>query len=93
MVWPLEKTKLWTPCDKNLVLCMGHKPLIGLIENKCIKDIANPHLQSLVERTLRCNLKGKHVLGLENCVTDTLSRYPWSKTEDDGEMANISDVG
>ena len=49
----------------------------------------------MVENTQRWNLKVCHVTGLENCVSDALSRYPWSSKEDyeicsfeeDGEFA------
>ena len=92
VVWALEKTKLWTLGDKQLTLFTDHKPLLGLLGNRSMDDIPNPELQRLAEKTLRWNLQVCHVPGLENCVSDALSRYPWSPKEE-GEFNVVEDIG
>ena len=58
----------------DLTLVVDHKPLLGLLDNKCLPDIDNPHLLMLKEKTLWYNYKVKHIWGRLHSGLDYMSR-------------------
>ena len=75
LVFGLEKSRMWTLGCKNLLLLVDHKPLLGLIKNREISEVANPRLARLIERTLRWSFIIEHIKGEKNHLSDALSRF------------------
>ena len=81
LVFGLEKSKIWTLGNKNLILVIDHKPILGLLKNKDLGSIANPRLAKLAEKTLRWAYTLQHIPGVKNMSADALSRFPCTKVE------------
>lgn len=84
-MWCLRKARLFLLGCPNLVLIAGHRPLVKLFGDKALKDIANPRLLRLKEKTLQYQFHLRYLPGKKNCAADTLSRYPVLKEYPDGE--------
>ena len=96
LTFALEKSRYWTLGNPDLVVFVDHKPLLGLLKNKDIDTIENPRLNRLMIKTLKWNFEIHHVAGLDNCITDALSRFPSKNTaeinEIEGELLEASCV-
>ena len=55
------------------------------------KDIANPRLFRLKEKTLHYHFSIKYLPGKKNCAADTLSRYPSLRSNPEDEDMELSD--
>ncbi|MEL6805185.1 MAG: RNase H-like domain-containing protein, partial [Bacteroidota bacterium] len=75
-VWCLNKARLFLLGCPNFILVTDHKPLVKLFGDRSLKDIANPRLLRLKEKTLQYNFVMKYLPGKKNSAADTLSRYP-----------------
>ena len=75
VVWCLRKARLFLLGCPNLTLVTDHKPLVKLFGDKELKDIINPRLLALKEKTLVYNFQIKYLPGKKN-TADFLSRYP-----------------
>ena len=60
----------------DLVVAVDHKPLLKLFGDRCLKDIPNPRLRNLKERTLRYRFRMTYIPGARNQTSDALSRHP-----------------
>lgn len=76
VVWCLQKARLFLLGCPNLLLVTDHRPLVGLFGDRALKDISNPRLFRLKEKTLQFHFHVKYLPGKKNCAADALSRYP-----------------
>ena len=76
VVFGLEKTKIWTLGNPDLVIVVDHKPLLGLLKKRSLSDISNPRLAKLTEKTMHWNFQIQHLAGKLNVTSDALSRLP-----------------
>merc|ERR1712082_534980 len=74
VVWLLDKARMFTLWCPNLRVTMDHKPLVPILGNKDMADIANPRLYRFKERTLRYNFKIQYLPGDQNDTPDCMSR-------------------
>ena len=75
----LHKARLFLLGCPNLLLVTDHRPLVGLLGDKALTDVANPRLFRLKERTLQFKFTIRYLPGKKNCAADFLSRYPSMK--------------
>ncbi|KAG0726007.1 Transposon Ty3-I Gag-Pol polyprotein [Chionoecetes opilio] len=76
ITWCLKKARLFLLGCKNLTLVTDHKALTRIFGDKELKDIANPRILNLKEKTLMFTFRIKYLKGDTNCAADALSRYP-----------------
>ena len=76
----LHKARLFLLGCPNLLLVTDHRPLVGLLGDKALTDVANPRLFRLKERTLQFKFTIRYLPGKKNCAADFLSRYPSMKS-------------
>ena len=76
VVWYLRKARLFSLGCPNFLLVTDHRPLVRLFGDRSLKDIANPRLIRLKEKTLQDSFNVKYIPGKKNSAADTLSRYP-----------------
>nr|XP_027227344.1 uncharacterized protein LOC113819308 [Penaeus vannamei] len=58
------------------LIITDHKALTRIFGDKELKDINNPRILNLKERTLMYSFRIKYLKGKTNCAADALSRYP-----------------
>ena len=75
VVWCLRKARLFLLGCPNLTIITDHKPLVKLFGDKELKDIVNPRLFAMKEKTLVYSFNIKYLPGKKN-PADFLSRYP-----------------
>ena len=73
VVWCLRKARLFLLGCPNLTIVTDHKPLVRLFGDKELKDILNPRLLAMKEKTLIYNFNIKYLPGKKN-PADFLSR-------------------
>lgn len=91
VAWCLRKARLFLLGCPNLVIATDHRPLVKLFGDKALKDIANPRLFRLKERTLQYKFTMRFLPGKHNAAADFLSRYPAAKAAPD-EVDEDQDV-
>ena len=91
VVWCLRKARLFLLGCPNLLLVTDHRPLVKLFGNRELKDIANPRLFRMKEKTLQFRFQVKYLPGKRNCAADTLSRYPVLQTSPEKEDLDFND--
>ena len=74
--WCLKKARLFRLGCPHLTMVVDHRPLVGLFNNKELKDITKPRLLRFKEQSLCYNFKVRYMEGRKNVVADFLSRYP-----------------
>ena len=79
VAWALESTKHYTLGNPKLLVATDHKPLLKILWDRKLQDIANPRLLKLKEKTLAWRFDVKHVLGRIHMGPDALSRKEVSK--------------
>ena len=90
VAWCLRKARLFLLGCPNLTLVTDHKPLVKLFgQNKELKDILNPRLLALKEKTLLYNFKVKYLPGKKN-PADFFSRYPALRAVPDNEDEDLA---
>ena len=52
VAWSLKKAKYFVLGCETLVVAVDHKPLLGVLGDKCLEDIENTRLANLKEKTL-----------------------------------------
>ena len=60
----------------DLVVVTDHKPLLNILNDRCLADIENRRLRNLKEKTLSYQFEIVHVPGRKNLGPDAASRYP-----------------
>ena len=106
VVWCLKKARLLLLGCPNLVVVTDHRPLVKLFSDRALKDIVNPRLFRLKEKTLQYRFVIKYSPGKRNCAADFLSRFPALRVapdEDDIDLdsdieaavaaATVADIG
>ncbi|XP_064100950.1 uncharacterized protein K02A2.6-like [Macrobrachium nipponense] len=76
VVWCFQKARLFLLGCPNIILVTDHRPLVKVFCDRELKDIANPRLLRLKEKTLQYSFTMKYIPGKKNSAADTLSRYP-----------------
>ncbi|XP_068219192.1 uncharacterized protein [Palaemon carinicauda] len=76
MVWCFQKARLFLLGCPNIILVTDHRPLVKVFGDRELKDIANPRLLRLKEKTLQYSFTVKYIPGKKYSAADTLSRYP-----------------
>jgi len=76
IAWCLKKAHLFLLGCRNLTFITDHKALTRIFGDKELKDINNPRILNLKERTLMYSFRIKYLKGKTNCAADALSRYP-----------------
>merc|ERR1712082_334265 len=85
VVWSLDKARMFTLGCPNLLILVDHEPLVPIMNNKEMADIANPRLYRFKERTLRYNFKIQYLPGDQNDTPDCMSRV--HENREDNEFA------
>ena len=85
VAWCLRKARLFLLGCPNLMLVTDHRPLVKLLGDRALTDIAIPRLFRLKERTLQYRFTVRYLPGKRNCAADFLSRYPALKAPPDGQ--------
>lgn len=76
IAWCLKKARLFLLGCKKLTFVTDHKALTKIFGDKELKDIHNPRILNIKERTLMYNFRVRYIKGKTNCAADALSRYP-----------------
>ena len=76
IVWALQKARLFLLGCPNLEVYTDHRPLLKLFSDRQLKDVTNPRLFRLKEKTLPFSFTIRFRPGKQNATADTLSRYP-----------------
>jgi hypothetical protein len=72
----LEKCRMFILGCPNLVVAVDHKPLLKILGDRRLEDIANPRLFHLKEKSLLYRFSMRHVPGKWHAGPDACSRYP-----------------
>ena len=91
VVWCLRKARLFLLGCPNLTLITDHKPLVKLFGDKELKDIVNPRLFAMKEKTLVYSFNIKYLPGKKN-PADFLSRYPALRASSDNTDEELAAV-
>ena len=91
VVWCLKKARLFLLGCPKLMIVTDHLPLVKVLGDRELKDIVNPRLFRLKEKTLQFRFQVKYRPGKKNCAADTLSRYPVLQTFPDQDDVDLSD--
>ena len=75
-MWALQKARLFLLGCPNLEVITDHRPLVKIFNDRELKDIANPRLFRLKEKTLLYKFTIRYRPGRLNAMADVLSRYP-----------------
>ena len=70
----LEKCKVFLLGHPNLILCVDHKPLLGIMRTQDLAEIPNPRLLDFRIKAMAFNFKPVYVPGKLHVAPDTLSR-------------------
>ena len=76
VVYALQQTRYYTQGCTDLLVATDHKPLLGVLNNRSLADIANRRLLNLKEKTLPFKFEIVHISGRKNSGADAASRYP-----------------
>ncbi|XP_063884703.1 uncharacterized protein K02A2.6-like [Scylla paramamosain] len=76
VTWCLRKARLFLLGCPNLLIITDHRPLVKLLRDRELKDVVNPRLFALKEKTLQYRFQIKYLPGKRNHAADFLSRYP-----------------
>jgi hypothetical protein len=74
--YALDKCRLFIVGCPNLIVATDHKPLVKILGDKSLENIANPRLFNMKEKTVQYQFTIKHVDGKRNCSADACSRSP-----------------
>ena len=70
----------------TLIVTVDHEPLVRLLGNRDLHEIANPRLLRLNEKTLQYSYSIKYLPGKNNVAADALSRHPQSEPDTPGSL-------
>ena len=84
IVWCLKKAGNFLLGADNFKILTDQKPLISTFkQDRSLASIENLRLRRMKEKTLGYRFVIEHIDGKRNTFTDTLSRYPVSKVDQD----------
>ena len=78
IAWGLEKCGMFVAGCDNLIVATDHQPLLGILGDRNLADIANPRLFKIKQRTLRYRFSIQHTPGRWQRGADAMSRNPVS---------------
>ena len=76
VTYGLSKTKYYTLGSEKLIICVDHKPLLGIINDCPLEKIDNRRLARLKEKTFGWRYKIVHIKGSKLIGPYALSRIP-----------------
>ena len=76
VAWALEQTRYFTMGCNDLLVVVDHKPLIKLLGDRRLDEIANPRLFRIKQRTLMWQFQIEYQPGIKNNFADAVSRRP-----------------
>ena len=76
VAWSLQHSRMFTLGCKDLLICVDHKPLLGIFNDRELDNVANPRLQDLKEFTLRWRYRIVFCPGKWHRGPDAVSRHP-----------------
>jgi hypothetical protein len=79
VVYALHQTRYYVLGCKDLIVATDHKPLLQILNDRCLTDITNRRLLNLKEKTLGYRFTIVHVPGKKNLGPDAASRHPASQ--------------
>ena len=83
----LDKCRFFILGLSNLLLCLDHKPLLGILGDKNnIEEIHNPRLLNFKLKSMLYKFKVVHVPGKKNVIPDTFSRRGDSPANKSGDQ-------
>ncbi|XP_063889336.1 uncharacterized protein LOC135116054 [Scylla paramamosain] len=85
ITWCLRKASQFLLGCPNLIIVTDHRPLMKLLGDRELKDIGNPRLFALKEKTLQYRFQIKYLPWKRNSAADFLSRYPALREPPDAE--------
>ena len=86
MTYALEKCWMFVLGCPSLIVTVDHEPLVRLLGNRDLHEIANPRLLRLKEKTLQYSYSIKYLPGKNNVAADALSRHPQSEPDTPGSL-------
>jgi len=89
VAWSLEQTRFFTMGCDDLLVVVDHKPLVKLLGDRRLDEIANPRLFRIKQRTLMWRFQIEYQPGKTNNAADAISRHPNKYAE----MASIAMQG
>ena len=97
VVYALHQTRYYVLGCEDLIIATDHKPLLQILNDRSLTDIANRRLLNLKEKTLGYRFTVVHVPGKKNLGADAASRYPTGNPErlklpgDPAELQSLKD--
>ncbi|XP_066975342.1 uncharacterized protein [Macrobrachium rosenbergii] len=91
VTWCLKKARLLMLGCPNLLIVTDHRPLVKLLGDRELKDILNPRLFHLKEKTLQYRFQVRYLPGKRNCTADFLSRFPALRCEPDDKDSELEE--
>ena len=70
----ITPTCLFTQGSQNLVVSLGHKPLLCILNDRDLSSITNPPVQNLKEKLFRWEFEITYNPGDRHCGPDAVSR-------------------
>ena len=85
----LNSCRMFTLGCPNLIAAVDHKPLVKIFNRRPLEEVTNPRVQKFKENTLKYQYKIIHVPGKAHIIPDTLSRYPSTKLDKEGNENDL----
>ena len=83
ITWCLRKARHFLLGCPHFTLLTDHKPPVNILSDKSLSSISNPRLMRMKQKTLQYTFTIMHLDGKNMFATDTLSRYPIHKSDDE----------
>ncbi|XP_068228116.1 uncharacterized protein [Palaemon carinicauda] len=91
VTWWLRKARLFLLGCPNLAIITDHRSLVKLLGDRALKDVINPRLFNLKEKTLQFKFLMKYLPGKRNTATDFLSRYTTMRASHEASDMDLDD--
>ena len=91
--WAVIKCNLFLAGLQHFSVITDHNPLIAIINNRCLDEIENPHLQRLKTKLMAYNFTAEWVKSKKNDTPDALSRNPLLDPEKADTLSEIDSNG
>ncbi len=82
VVSAVKKLRLYLE-GAHFLLIVDHKPLIPILNSKCLDEITSPRIRNLKEKLMGFNFTTQWREGVKHVVADVFSRYPVSAPDED----------
>ncbi|XP_064086122.1 uncharacterized protein K02A2.6-like [Macrobrachium nipponense] len=91
VTWCPKKARLLLLGCPNLLIVTDHRPLVKLLGDRELKDILNPRLFRLKEKTLQYRFQVRYLPRKRNCAADFLSHFPALRCEPDDKDSELEE--